>query len=118
MTITLAGMPLSVCPHFRYLGSLVQSDGEVDRDVMHRINSGWMQWRQVTSTIYDSTDAPQTEGQNLQIRNKTCRPVWIRVLGIEKKDENRVHVAKMRMLRWMCGLTEWTKSGMSISEEA
>ncbi|KAA5557062.1 hypothetical protein F3G54_31865, partial [Pseudomonas aeruginosa] len=52
--ISLDGTPLPVCQDFRYLGSVIQSDGELDRTVRHRIDAGWMKWRQVTGTICDS----------------------------------------------------------------
>ena len=31
---------------FRYLGSMLQRDGDIDEDVSHRIKAGWMKWRQ------------------------------------------------------------------------
>jgi hypothetical protein len=30
---------------FRYLGSMLQSEGEIDEDVSHRIRAGWVKWR-------------------------------------------------------------------------
>ena len=29
----------------RYLGSMLQRDGDIDEDVLHRITAGWMKWR-------------------------------------------------------------------------
>jgi hypothetical protein len=29
--------------------------------------------------------------------------------GMKKKDERKLHVAEMRMLRWMCGVTRMDK---------
>jgi hypothetical protein len=29
----------------RYLGSMLQRDGDIDEDVSHRIKTGWMKWR-------------------------------------------------------------------------
>ncbi|CAH2099151.1 unnamed protein product [Euphydryas editha] len=51
--IALDGVSLPVCSDFRYLGSLIQNDGNVDRDVQNRINAGWMKWRQVSGTACD-----------------------------------------------------------------
>ena len=31
---------------FRYLGSMLQKDGDIDEDVRHRISAGWLKWRQ------------------------------------------------------------------------
>ena len=30
---------------FRYLGSVLQKDGDIDKDVRHRISAGWLKWR-------------------------------------------------------------------------
>ena len=29
---------------FKYLGSIIQSDGEIDGDVIHHIQAGWLKW--------------------------------------------------------------------------
>ncbi|XP_070005516.1 uncharacterized protein [Nicotiana sylvestris] len=29
--------------NFKYLGSMIQGDGEIDEDVTHRIGAGWME---------------------------------------------------------------------------
>jgi hypothetical protein len=30
---------------FRYLGSMLQKDGDIDEDLSHRIKVGWLKWR-------------------------------------------------------------------------
>jgi hypothetical protein len=30
---------------FRYLGSMLQKDGDIDEDVSHRIKTSWLKWR-------------------------------------------------------------------------
>ncbi|XP_061724220.1 uncharacterized protein LOC133530327 [Cydia pomonella] len=52
--IDLDGVTLPVCSDFKYLGSLVQCNGDIDRDMKNRINTGWVKWRQVTGTICDA----------------------------------------------------------------
>jgi hypothetical protein len=36
---------------FRYLGSMLQKDGDIDEDVSHRIKAGWLKWRQASSVL-------------------------------------------------------------------
>ncbi|XP_061706804.1 uncharacterized protein LOC133517487 [Cydia pomonella] len=48
--IDLVGVTLPVCSDFKYLGSLVQCDGDIDRDVKNRISTGWMKWRQTDTS--------------------------------------------------------------------
>jgi hypothetical protein len=31
----------------------VQSEGEIDEDVSHRIRAGWVKWRQTSGVLYD-----------------------------------------------------------------
>ena len=38
---------------FKYLGSMIQADGEVDEDVTHRIMVGWQKWRSATGVLCD-----------------------------------------------------------------
>ncbi|XP_059048225.1 uncharacterized protein LOC131843570 [Achroia grisella] len=61
--ISLNGAPLPICSDFRYLGSLLQSNGELDRTIKHRINAGWMKWWQVTATTCDSHVSLKLKGK-------------------------------------------------------
>jgi hypothetical protein len=36
---------------FRYLGSMLQSDGEIDEDVSHKIRVRWVKWRQASGVL-------------------------------------------------------------------
>nr|XP_016432522.1 PREDICTED: uncharacterized protein LOC107759166 [Nicotiana tabacum] len=38
---------------FKYLRSVIQSDGEIDEDVTHCIGAGWMKWRLASGVLYD-----------------------------------------------------------------
>jgi len=39
--------------YFKYLGSIIQKDGEIDSDGNHRIQAGWLKWRSATGVLYD-----------------------------------------------------------------
>ncbi|XP_070010807.1 uncharacterized protein LOC142162899 [Nicotiana tabacum] len=36
---------------FKYRGSIIQGNGEIDYDVTHRIGAGWMRWRQASGVL-------------------------------------------------------------------
>jgi hypothetical protein len=38
---------------FRYLGSMFQKDGDIDKDLSHRIKADWLKWRQVSDVLCD-----------------------------------------------------------------
>jgi hypothetical protein len=39
---------------FRYLGSMLQKDGDIDEDLSYRIKVGWLKWRQASGVLCDS----------------------------------------------------------------
>jgi hypothetical protein len=38
---------------FRYLGSMLRKNGDIDEDVSHRIKTGRLKWRQVFGVLCD-----------------------------------------------------------------
>nr|XP_016443519.1 PREDICTED: uncharacterized protein LOC107768872 [Nicotiana tabacum] len=36
---------------FKYLGSIIQGNGDIDEDVVHRIRAGWMKWRLASGVL-------------------------------------------------------------------
>jgi hypothetical protein len=38
---------------FRYLGSMLQKNEDIDEDVSHRIKVGWLKWRQASGVLCD-----------------------------------------------------------------
>jgi hypothetical protein len=89
---------------FRYLGSLIQNDGEINRDVKKRMNEGWMKWRQDSGTTCDQRMPLKLKGK---IYKTIIRPVVL--YGSEcwatKVRESRLHVTEMRMFIWICVVT-------------
>jgi hypothetical protein len=43
--VRLDGQVVSKKDTFRYLGSMLQKNGDIDEDVSHRIKAGWLKWR-------------------------------------------------------------------------
>jgi hypothetical protein len=50
---SLDGRVVPMNDTFRYLRSILQSEGEIDEDVSHRIRIGWVKWRQASSVLCD-----------------------------------------------------------------
>jgi hypothetical protein len=38
---------------FRYLGSMIQKDGDIDEDLSYRIKAGWLKWCQTSGVLCD-----------------------------------------------------------------
>ena len=42
--MSLEGQVVPKKDTLRYLGSMLQRDGDIDTDVSHRIKAGWIKW--------------------------------------------------------------------------
>jgi hypothetical protein len=38
---------------FHYLGLMLQKNGDIDEDVSHKIEAGWLKWRQASGILCD-----------------------------------------------------------------
>ncbi|KAG2634829.1 hypothetical protein PVAP13_2NG330109 [Panicum virgatum] len=79
---------------FRYLGSVLQKDGDINEDVRHRISAGWLKWRQASDIFCDKRVPQKLKGK---FYRTAIRPAMRHV--------QQLSVAEMRMLRWFCGHT-------------
>nr|XP_009803656.1 PREDICTED: uncharacterized protein LOC104248992 [Nicotiana sylvestris] len=48
---------------FKYLGAIIQGNGEIDEDVTNRIGAGWMRWRLSSGFLCDKTVPPGLKGK-------------------------------------------------------
>ncbi|KAL5130219.1 THO complex subunit 4A [Glycine soja] len=94
---------------FKYLGSVIQDDGKIEGDVNHRIQAGWMKWRKASGVLCDAKVPIKLKGK---FYRTAVRPVILygtECWAVKSQHENKVGVAEMRMLRWMCGKTRQDK---------
>ena len=86
---------------FRYLGSMVQRDGDINADVSHRIKIGWIKWRQASSILCDKRVPQKLKSKFYRtairptiLYGAECWPTKIRHV-------QQLSIAEMRMLRWI-----------------
>jgi hypothetical protein len=51
--VRLDGRVVSKKDTFRYLGSMLQKDGNIDEDLSHRIKADWLKWCQASGVLCD-----------------------------------------------------------------
>ena len=61
--VSLDGQVVPKKDTFRYLGSMLQKDGDIDEDVNHRIKAGWMKWRQASGILCDKRVPQKLKGK-------------------------------------------------------
>nr|XP_016492426.1 PREDICTED: uncharacterized protein LOC107811950 [Nicotiana tabacum] len=79
---------------FKYLGSIIQMNGEIDEDVTHRIGAGWTKWRLALGVLCDKNHMKVAEMRILRwiyghtkldrIRNEVIRDK-VGVASVEAK---------------------------------
>ncbi|XP_060182471.1 uncharacterized protein LOC132612165 [Lycium barbarum] len=90
---------------FKYLGSIVQGSGEIDDDVTHRIGAGWMKWRLASGVLCDKKVPPKLKGKFYKVVVRPTMLYGAEYWQVKISHVQKMKVAEMRMLRWMCGHT-------------
>ncbi|RZC04600.1 Sugar transporter ERD6-like 16 [Glycine soja] len=96
---------ISQVTRFKYLGSVIQDDGEIEGDVNHRIQAGWMKWRKASGVLCDAKVPIKLKGKFYRTAVRPAILYGTECWAVKSQHENKVGVAEMRMLRWMCGLS-------------
>ncbi len=51
--VSIGAEAVKITTKYKYLGLIIQRDGEIDRYVDHRIQAGWLKWRAATTVLCD-----------------------------------------------------------------
>ncbi|RZB67484.1 putative leucine-rich repeat receptor-like protein kinase isoform B [Glycine soja] len=84
-------------------------DGEIEGDVNHRIQAGWMKWRKASGVLCDAKVPIKLKGKFYRTAVRPAILYGTECWTVKSQHENKVGVAEMRMLRWMCGKTRQDK---------
>ena len=117
--IQLGDDKLNTVTTFKYLGSIFDSNGGAERDINNRVKLAWMKWKQLTGVLCDKKVPIQLKDKVYKTVIKPTMTYGAECWAVRKKDENRLHVAEMRMLRWIRGKTRKDHvRNQSIQEDA
>ncbi|KAL6516133.1 hypothetical protein OROGR_019438 [Orobanche gracilis] len=104
--ITFDGKVVHGSTFFRYLGSIIQKDGELDGDVAHRIKAGWLKWKSATGVLCDPDMPHRLKGKFYRTAIRPALLYGTECWAVKQYHVQKMNVAEMRMLRWMCGHTK------------
>ncbi|XP_026381588.1 uncharacterized protein LOC113276224 [Papaver somniferum] len=107
--LLLDGQPIQRTDSFRYLGSIIQSNGELDGDIIHRIQTGWGKWRMASGVLCDRKVPLKLKGKFYRVAIRPAMLYGAECWATNSRDVLKLHRAKMRMLRWACGHTRHEK---------
>ncbi|CAL5326839.1 unnamed protein product [Camellia sinensis] len=103
--VKIENQELPKSEHFRYLGSIITTAGEIDADVVHRIKAGWCKWRSASGVLCDKRIPTRLKGKFYRTAIRPAMLYGTECWATKKQHVDKMSVAEMRMLRWMCGKT-------------
>ncbi|KAL6536543.1 hypothetical protein OROGR_013115 [Orobanche gracilis] len=104
--ITFDGKVVHGSTFFRYLGSIIQKDEELDGDVTHRIKAGWLKWKSATGVLCDPDMPHRLKGEFYRTAIRPALLYGTECWAVKQCHVQKMNVTEMRMLRWMCGHTK------------
>ena len=104
-TIKLGGENIKRVHEFKYLGSVMDGAGDMEKEINNRIQCGWNNWRKVSGVICDRKVPIRLKGR---VHKAVVRPAMtygLEAAPLKKIEGRKLDVAEMKMLRWMSGVT-------------
>ena len=114
--VKILGEELERVTHFKYLGTSMEEEGGMETEITKRVGAGWRNWKKCSGVLCDRRVPVKLKGK---VYKTVIRPAMLygaEMWATTKRQEKRIEVTEMRMLRWMCGHAK-TRSGMNTSEE-
>jgi hypothetical protein len=103
--VSLGGQVVPKKDTFRYLGSMLQRDSDIDEDVSHRIKAGWMKWRQASGVLCDKRVPQKLKGKFYRTAIRLAMLYGHECWPTKRQYIQQLSVAEIRMVRWICGHT-------------
>ncbi|XP_070013666.1 uncharacterized protein [Nicotiana sylvestris] len=103
--------------------SYIQGDGEIDEDFTHRIGVGW---RLASGVLCDKKVPSILKGKFYRAVVRSSMLYRAECCPVKNSHIQKMKVAEMRMLRWMCGHTRidnirnediWEKVGVASVDD-
>ncbi|PHU02630.1 Protein NRT1/ PTR FAMILY 4.6 [Capsicum chinense] len=84
-----------------------EENDEIDEDVSKHIQAGWAKWGLASGVLCDKKVPFKIKGKFYRVAVCPAMLYRMECWPIKNSHIQRLKVAEMRMLRWMCGLTRW-----------
>jgi len=89
--------------------SIIQKNGEINSDVNHRIQASWLKWRSATGVLCDRNISLWLKGKFYRTAIRPALLYGTECWAIKRYHAQKMSVAEMSMLRWMCSKTRRNK---------
>jgi hypothetical protein len=84
---------------FRYLRSMLQKNEDIDKDVSHRIKSGWLKWHQASGVLCDPRVPLMLKCKFYRTAIRPAMLYGAEYWPTKRRHVQQLSVAEMRMLQ-------------------
>ena len=91
--------------HFNYLGSVIDRDGTIDRDVDLRVRAAWSSWRKLTGVLYDRKIPLRLKAKVYEAIIRPALTYGSECWAMKVNNKRKIATTDMRMLRGILGVT-------------
>ena len=106
--LKLQGEKLKRAKNFKYVGSIVSSDGRCEEEV-RRIQAGWMSWKKVSGVLCDRKLSARVKGKMYESVVRPAMLYGIETVAVVKRQVGKMEVGELKMVRWALGVTRKDK---------
>ena len=90
---------------FKYLGSTLQSDGGMSKEINKRTHCGWNKWRKMSGILCDKRVPPHVKGKIHKMIVQPAMLYGMETVPVTSSHMKKLEVTEMKMCRWACGHT-------------
>jgi len=99
------------------LGSIIEQNEDINEDINHRIRVGWQKWRSASGVLCDNQMPMRLKEKIYRMVIRPALTYGAQCWPIKKVQVQRMMVAKVRMIRWMCNYTRMDKIRNEVIRE-
>ena len=107
--VNILGEELETVTHFKYLGTSMEEEGGMETEITKRVGAGWRNWKKCSGVLCDRRMPVKLKGKVYKTVSRPAMLYGAETWATTKRQEKRIEVTEMRMLRWMCGVTRKDK---------
>ena len=105
LPIKLNGEELNNVDHFKYLGSVIDTDGTINRDLNLRVQAAWSSWRKLTGVLYDRKIPLRLKAKIYETIIRLALKYGSECWAMKVTNKRKIATTEKRMLRGILGMS-------------
>jgi len=93
------GVAIPRVEKFKYVGLIIEQNGDINEDINNRIRVGWQKWRSAFGVLCDKQMPVRLKGKIYRMVIRPALTYGAEYWPIKKAQVQRMMVAEMRMIR-------------------